>query len=224
MDPLAGFPKALKPVFDRIGDCSRGQFTAMGSPCSILVDTNDAGEAAMLTRVAACEALRIERTFSRYRTDNVIHRINHSHGQPVSVDEETAKLLEYAATYYEISDGLFDITSGVLRRAWTFDGGSRVPSRRAVRALLKYVGWHRVNWNGDAITMPVGMQIDFGGIGKEYAVDRAAALVSQHTDQPFLVNFGGDLFASGEQRNGRPWRIGIYTGEHCCSRIIACIA
>jgi thiamine biosynthesis lipoprotein len=71
--------------------------------------------------------------------------------------------------------------------------------------------------------MPAGMQIDLGGIGKEYAVDRAAALLSQHTDRPFLVNFGGDLFASGQRSGRRPWGIGIddpfRTGEAVLYRV-----
>jgi thiamine biosynthesis lipoprotein len=210
-------------AIERVDDTTVGRFTAMASPCEILVDTDDVDEVEMLTRVAVSEALRIEHTFSRYRTDNVIHRINHAGGRPVPVDEEAAKLLSYAATCTEISGGLFDITSGVLRKVWTFDGRTRVPSRRAVRAVLERVGWHRVRFDGTSITMPAGMEIDFGGIGKEYAVDRAAALLAERTDRTFLVNFGGDLFASGARRAGRPWGVGIddpsRTGEAALYRV-----
>jgi len=54
-----------------------------------------------------------------------------------------------------------------------------------------------------------GMEIDFGGIGKEYAVDLALATAAAITDQPVLVNFGGDLAATGPQRDGRAWRVGV---------------
>ncbi len=177
----------------------------MASPCSVLVDTDDRAEAEALLAIAENEARRIEEKFSRYRRGNLVDRINRSEGQPVEVDEETALLLDYAATCYEMSDGMFDITSGVLRRVWTFDGGSRVPSRNAVQRCLHDVGWWRVTWQKPMLILPAGMEIDFGGIGKEYAVDRAAVLIGARTRKSFLVNFGGDLYASGS----RTWAVGV---------------
>jgi hypothetical protein len=56
----------------------------------------------------------VERKFSRYRDDNIVHRINTARGAPVAVDDETAALLDYAATCWRLSGGLFDITSGIL--------------------------------------------------------------------------------------------------------------
>lgn len=198
----------------RVEDCFRGRFTAMASPCEVLVDTDDPAEAAALLKIAAEEAWRVERKYSRYRSDNLIHRINHSDGGPVPVDAETGGLLDYAATCHELSDGLFDITSGVLRRAWKFDGSDRVPKDAAVRELLSLVGWEKVSWTGTTVTppalsLPAGMEIDLGGLGKEYAVDRAAALIAARTSHAFLVNFGGDLHASGPRRGGRLWGVGV---------------
>jgi len=191
-----------------------GRFAAMASPCEVLVDTDDGHLAASLAAIAAAEAARIERTFSRYRTGNIIDRVNHAGGQPVEVDPETASLIDYAATCHELSGGRFDITSGVLRRVWKFDGGARVPDPGAVREVLQNVGWHRVRWDGRTLAMPAGMEIDLGGIGKEYAVDRAASLIAQASDAAVLVNFGGDLFASGARRGGLPWSVGVDDPAH----------
>ena len=200
-----------------------GRFAAMASPCEVLIDTDDPTEAASLLGTAEREARRIERKFSRYRPDNIIHRINHSGGRPVQVDEETALLIDYAATCYEMSDGMFDITSGVLRRVWKFDGSDRVPAETAVQEVLQHVGWHRVTWENSTLSMPLGMELDLGGVGKEYAVDRAAALMAAQTANPFLVNFGGDLYASGPRRCGRPWGVGVddpaRTGEAALYRV-----
>jgi thiamine biosynthesis lipoprotein len=200
-----------------------GRFTAMGSPCEVLVDTDDADEAAGLLALAQTEAIRIEAKFSRYRDDGVVHRLNTSAGTPVELDEESASLIDYAATCHELSGGLFDITSGVLRRAWKFDGGSQVPTPDAVRVLLPRVGWGRVSWQRPWFTLPEGMEVDLGGIGKEYAVDRAAALLSARTSRAFLVNFGGDLVAAGVRRDGRCWGVGVddpdRTGEAAVLRI-----
>jgi len=193
----------------RIEDYFVGRFTAMAGPCEVLVDTDERPRARLALEIAEREALRVERKFSRYRTDNSVHGINQSAGRPVTVDEETAHLIDYAAVCHEMSNGLFDITSGVLRRAWKFDGSDRVPSEDSVREALRHVGWGRVAWARPTLTMPEGMEIDLGGLGKEYAVDRAAGLIAAEIGDAFLVNFGGDLFARGPRRGGRPWRVGV---------------
>lgn len=183
----------------------------MGSPCELLVETDDEALAQDLLHVVADEAWRIEDKYSRYLPGNVVARINESNGSPVTVDDETAKLLDFAATLYELSDRRFDITSGVLRKAWNFDGSDRVPSASSVRKLMRTIGWHRVSWQRPAIRMQPGMQIDFGGIGKEYAVDSAAILVAKRTSDPCLLNFGGDLVATGQERPPNGWQVGIET-------------
>ncbi len=70
------------------------------------------------------------------------------------------------------------------------------------------VGWDKVRWRAPELTLLPGMEIDLGGIGKEYAVDRAAALVRPLSTR-CLLNFGGDLLALGPQAGGAPWRVGI---------------
>jgi FAD:protein FMN transferase len=208
---------------ERVEDHFVGRFAAMASPCELLLDTDDRASAAALLRTAEQEARRIERKFSRYRSDNLVHRINHSGGRPIRVDQEAALLIDYAATCHEVSDGMFDITSGALRRVWKFDGSDRVPSAAEVRAALRHVGWRRVTWEDSTLTLPAGMEIDLGGVGKEYAVDHTAVLLAAQTRDSFLVNFGGDLFASGERRGGRPWVVGVddpeRTGEAALYRV-----
>ncbi|MBZ0269082.1 FAD:protein FMN transferase [bacterium] len=181
----------------------------MASPCEILVDHPDSRVAGKLLEIASRETWRIEAKYSRYRTDNIVHRINEGGGSPVEVDDETARLLDFATHCYTISDGRFDITSGVLRRAWKFDGSDRVPTPEQVEACLPFVGWEKVAWHPPRLALPEGMEIDLGGIGKEYAVDRVLSLLQAETDASLLVNFGGDLHASGPRRGGFPWRVGV---------------
>jgi len=191
------------------------RFTAMASPCEALVETDSEPLARRVGAAVAQCAWRIERTFSRYRTDSVVHRINSAHGATVQVDDETANLLDFAATLTQLSAGKFDITSGVLRRAWTFDGGDRVPTQAQLDALLPLVGWHNVAWRRPRLRLQPGMQIDFGGIGKEYAVDTAAGLVgSIAPGVSCLVNFGGDVAVRHRRRDGQPWHVGIEHAEH----------
>ncbi|WP_455376147.1 FAD:protein FMN transferase [Kaarinaea lacus] len=186
-----------------------GHFKAMASPCEVLVDTSDRNLARMLVETAMNEARRIEQKFSRYRSDNIIYKINHSNGQTITVDEETANLLDYAEQCYRISEGLFDITSGVLRKIWTFDGSDNIPQQSQIDQQLQHIGWDKLNWNRPDISLPEEMEIDFGGIGKEYAVDQASVLILNKSRTSCLINFGGDICATGARRNGQPWIIGI---------------
>ncbi len=184
-----------------------GRFVAMACPCEVLVDCSDQNQARQLVEIAANEAWRIERQYSRYRPDNTIHQINHAEGMPCEVDPELASLLNYADVCYRLSEGLFDITSGVLRRVWSFNGSAQFPADQAISAILPLVGWGKATWQSPHLQLLAGMEIDLGGIGKEYAVDRALALMG--ADTPVLINFGGDLAANQAQRNQKPWVVAI---------------
>ena len=190
-------------------ECWRGEFFAMGSPCELLCETTSEKDTRSLVDTVAREAWRIEDKFSRYLTGNIIDRINSAGGAEVDVDEETGRLIAFATQLYEVSNGRFDITSGVLRQVWKFDGSDNIPSAKSVSAVLQYVGWHRVTWSGDTLAMPPGMEIDLGGVGKEYAVDRVALLVREQSEVGCLVNFGGDLAVTAPPARRPAWQIGI---------------
>lgn len=185
------------------------RFRAMASPCELLFDTDNTELATKLGQIAQQEAIRIENKFSRYRTDNIVHTINASNGQPVEVDEETANLLDYAQQCYQLSEGLFDITSGILRRAWKFDGSDNIPEQQQINDMLVHIGWQKLSWQRPIITLQADMEIDLGGIGKEYAVDKVVKMLVEETDMSCLVNFGGDICVTGPRRSGSPWTIGI---------------
>ncbi|NHZ94387.1 FAD:protein FMN transferase [Massilia sp. CCM 8734] len=189
-------------------------FEAMASRCELrlaLPPGIDAGvDGAALAQVAIDEVRRIERTYSRYRADSVIARINAAAGQDaLPCDDETNALLDYAGVLHAGSGGLFDITSGVLRRAWDFRRPV-LPAQATLDALLPLVGWCHVERANGAIRLgQAGMEIDFGGFGKEYAADRAAALLLASGVRHGYVNLGGDLRIIGPQPDGAPWSIGV---------------
>jgi thiamine biosynthesis lipoprotein len=183
-------------------------FTAMASPCELLMGASQLKVARELGERTAAEAWRIEQKFSRYRSDSVTAWIHAHRGAEVELDEETASLMNFAERCYHLSEGMFDITSGILRRAWTFDGSDRMPQPGVVEALLPFVGFDKLKWRPPSLELPIGMELDFGGIGKEYAVDRAYDLLAKISPGPFLVNFGGDLRANGPPPRGR-WQVGI---------------
>jgi thiamine biosynthesis lipoprotein len=190
----------------------RYAFRAMASEHELQLWAGDQARADRAARVAIADVLRIEAKFTRYRDDSVTATINRAAGSAaVPIDAETAALLRYADHCYALSDGRFDLTSGVLRRAWDFRRRPpRVPTDDEIGAALDLVGWARVEWDEHSVRLPsAGMELDFGGIGKEYAADRAAVLCIEHGIRHGFVNLAGDVRVIGPQSDGTPWRIGI---------------
>lgn len=183
------------------------RFGAMASQCEVQLAARDEAHAQQLAAPAIAEVRRIETAYSRYCDDSIVSRINRAAGAGwTEVDAETEALFGYADALYASSGGLFDITSGVLRRAWDFRQ-VRLPEPAQLDALRALIGWDRVERAPGRIRLPqAGMEIDFGGFGKEYAADRAAALLGSHSG---YVNLGGDLRVMGPQPDGSPWQIGI---------------
>jgi thiamine biosynthesis lipoprotein len=189
----------------------RCEFKAMGTLCEIQLFAVTKAKARKVANAAIADVQRLERLYSRYKPDSLLSKINRVAvlGGRITVDEETACLLDYAVTCYQQSDGLFDITSGILRRAWKFDQ-DQLPEQSLIDQLLDKVGWHKVIWERPVLTFSIpGMEIDFGGIVKEYAVDRAAALCFSQGIKNGVVNLGGDIKVIGPRADGSPWRIGI---------------
>ena len=174
------------------------------------VDDRGRDRAGRIARAVEDEARRIEVKFSRYRESSVVSQINRNAGRtPVAVDEETDMLIESALELSRQTDGRFDPTVGALRRAWDFKSG-RVPSDDEIEALLPLVDAAAVSRrNGTVFLRHAGMEIDLGGVGKEYAVDRAASLLREEGIRSAIVNFAGDVRTVGSRGDGRPWRVGV---------------
>jgi len=219
---------ATRPT-DRSGDYAPDygfEFRAMGTLCRLRVCAPSVQVATQAAERAVAEVRRLEFKYSRYRADSIVSRINTAagNGEPVVVDQETAALLNFAAQLHLHSDGLFDITSGVLRRVWDF-GSGRLPADDAVRALLPLVGWQQVRWDGEVISLPqAGMELDFGGFAKEYAADSAAATLMAAGIAGGTINLGGDLRIIGPHPDGQPWRLGVANPRRPADDVVASLA
>ena len=186
-------------------------FRAMGSPCEFQLYSKDKEQAEAACKKAHSEVMRLEKKYSRYRKDSITTAINNSAGSNdgIKVDSETALLLDYAQTVYKQSAGLFDITSGVLRRAWDFRS-CQLPSQDKIDESLELIGWDQVEWQRSQLFLKKkGMEIDFGGYVKEYAVDAAITALRESGIEHGIVDLGGDLKTVGPHPDGQPWHIGI---------------
>jgi FAD:protein FMN transferase len=185
----------------------RLRFRAMASACEAVVEHPD--DATRALAAARAEVERIEAKYSRYRDDSTLSAINAAAGsEPMRVDEETAALLDFAAAAHAASGGRFDASAGVLRRAWDFRAGA-LPAPELLASLLSLVGWSRIAWQRPFVSLQAGMELDFGGFGKEYAADRACSVLEAHGVRHGYVNLGGDVRVVGPRRDGAPWRVGV---------------
>lgn len=185
-------------------------FEAMASSCEVLLVSSSKRDAQSVALLAIEEIARIEHKYSRYRPESIVSRINAAAGHDgVQCDDETVSLLQYADTLYNTSGGLFDITAGVLRKAWDFKDAV-LPDPAILSSLLGLIGWDGVERTGRMVRLPIaGMELDFGGFGKEYAADQAANLLYRKGVRHGYVNLAGDIRVVGPRPDGEAWMIGI---------------
>lgn len=192
----------------------RHTFKAMGSPCQLHLFHPDLSLLERAIDVATAEVKRLEEKYSRFLNDSVLTQINHQAGIAATVvDAETAGLLNYAQNCFDLSEGLFDISSGVFRQVWDFKSNA-LPTEKQLAEVLPFVGFEKLNWDGEQLFLPKGMQIDFGGLVKEYAADCVREHLIRLGLQHGLVDLGGDMALIGSKANHEPWLIGIRNPHH----------
>ena len=197
-------------------DLHRYAFSSMGCPCEIQIEADDESAARAAAMKAQAEVDRLDEKYSHYRRDNWLARLcmDAAGTRGVDVDEEAANLIDFAAALHAQSAGRFDITTGTLTKLWDLQSG-RVPAQADIENALSRVGWQRVTWQRPRLHFPVaGMRIDFGGVVKEYAADRAAEICRQNGVAHGVVDLGGDLAVIGAHADGSAWLAGIKAPRH----------
>lgn len=187
----------------------RNSFFSMGCPCEIGVYGTDPGAANLAIDTAQKEIYRLDLKYSHFRENSFITRLQTSARQPggADVDTETSALLDYAELQFKLSNGLFDVTAGRLTRLWR--KRAKLPSDINLHKALQTTGWSKLRWQNRNLTMPPGMQLELGGLVKEYAADRAALLLKRKKMNSAFVELGGDIHVIGPHPDGKPWKMGI---------------
>lgn len=186
----------------------------MGSQLRLAAWTADEPSAVAAFEQVFREFDRLEALLSIWKPGSDVVRINDAAGKaPVVVSADTLTVLEAAAQASEWTGGKFDITFGTLAGLWKFDHDqdSTIPSQHAIAARLPLIDYRFVKVDRAARTASVttaGTRIHLGGIGKGYAVDRAAVILRARGLSDFLIQSGGDLYVAG-LNNGAPWKLGI---------------
>jgi thiamine biosynthesis lipoprotein len=192
------------------GDRLIASFPVMGGSGEIIIESTTLKEAKIACDTAIKKIYSLELKFSRYLDTSWLSTLNLlAEKKAVPVDHEIFNILKLIDATFEISNGAFDPTSGVLRRVWDFSK-AKIPPKEEIESLLALIGWKKVKWDENSIYLPQkGMELDFGGLVKEYAVDVACHTLTALGFNHALVNLGGDVAVTGPRLDGLPWQIGI---------------
>lgn len=188
---------------------------AMGSVYSIVAYGEDRSRMLAAVDQAFDEVRRLDRMLSNYRPDSELSRVNGAAARgPVHVSEELFRLLEACLEYSRQSEGAFDISVGPLMKVWGFYRGSgRLPHRAEIRGVFGRIGYRRVTLDRSTRSVKFerdGMELDPGGIGKGYAVDRVIEILKAAEIKSALVSAGSSsIFALGSPPNEKGWKISV---------------
>jgi thiamine biosynthesis lipoprotein len=195
----------------------RVRFKAMGTNCEILYRAKSEQQADQFRQAAMDWVKNFEQRYTRYKDDSLIGRINLAAGkEAVPINKEDARLFEICDQLHFLTQGLFDPTTLPLSRIWDFKAPNpTVPPEDIVQQALSKVGWQKVIRKNNTVMLPKeGMGLDFGGFGKEYAVDRVTEIALEHDIENILVNFGGDIHAKGSPGDAPCWHVGVEDPNH----------
>ncbi len=187
----------------------------MGSTYTIVAYGEDRLKLETSVEGAFDEVRRLDNLLSNYKPRSEWSLVNrNAAGGPVRVSREVFDLIAACLDYSRMSDGAFDITVGPLVRTWGFFKGSgRLPHRAEIRTALANVGYRNVILDKENLTVRFakpGVEIDPGGIGKGYAVDRAAASLREAGIRSALVSAGGSsMYGLGAPPGGGGWKVKI---------------
>jgi len=213
IDDESGSPSALAPAV--AGVCHEQSRVAMGTTATVRVCGSDLAELQQAVNDALDEVDRVDRLLSHYRESSPLSRLNREAARgPVAVEPELVDLLALCSRWSLDSEGAFDVTVGPLMKAWGFfrDEG-RVPDERQLQAALAVVGYRHVVVDREHGTVRFdrpGVELDLGGIGKGYAVDRVVEGLRRRGIASALVNLGGSsIYGLGSPPGAAAWEVGV---------------
>jgi thiamine biosynthesis lipoprotein len=187
----------------------------MGSAYSVAVYGDDRTRMEGAVDAAFEEVRRLDQMLSNYKPESELNELNRlAAEQPVQVTPEMFSLLSACAEYSRESEGAFDITVGPLMKIWGFyKGTGRLPHRAEIRGALERVGYRNIALDAANRTVRFarpGIELDPGGIGKGYAVDRMIEVLKQFGIHTALVSASGSsIYGLGAPPGEKGWRVQI---------------
>ncbi len=203
---------ASRPELGPAGLLRRFDWTALGTACGVQYRVDDEAAGAAFEKAAMAWVERFEARYSRFRPESMLSRVNAAAGgDAVAIDDEMERMLQLCDSLHFMTQGVLDASSLPVTRLWDHRRKDPcVPEPAEIEVARALVGWSGVERGRGWVRLPrVGMALDFGGWGKEYAVDAVAELARAHGIAVALVDFGRDLRALGVPPGRPAWHVGL---------------
>jgi thiamine biosynthesis lipoprotein len=188
-------------------------FPALGTQCEVQYAAPDGDrQAGDFEQRAVAWVTAFEAKYSRFRADSLLSAINSAAGRSwVPVDAEMEQMFKLCDTLHFMTQGILDPTSLPLIALWNWKAKMpAIPAPDRIAAARRLVGWPKVQRAPGKVFLPeAGMALDFGGFGKEYAVDMIAKLAAECGIANVLVDFGHDVRTLGTPPGRPAWHIGL---------------
>ena len=182
----------------------------MGMPVRIVLHASDDSQARAAARAAFNRVAELDNTFSDYRSQSEVRRMEARAGQWVPVSAELFELTNRALQIARLTEGAFDPTVAPLVGLWREARRTRtLPSPARIDSARRHVGWQRVRLDTvrQSIRLDSGMRLDFGGVAKGYILDQARLVLKQAGVDCVLIEAGGDIVVGAPPPGERGWRI-----------------
>jgi thiamine biosynthesis lipoprotein len=129
----------------------------------------------------------------------------------VELSPKLAHLLQLTDEVVTLSNGLFDPTIEPIQRLWkTKLQVGAIPTQQEINSLAPAIGWSKIHFTSETFSKDhQGVSLDLGGIAKGYAVDLLVQNLNEAGFPDLLVEWGGEMRATGNHPSGRPWKIFI---------------
>jgi thiamine biosynthesis lipoprotein len=186
----------------------------MGTEVTITVVARTNAEGAAAIDAAMAEVRRFDQMMSLYKDDSEIAKVNLAAGRhPVKVAPEMIEVAEAANRISKLTDGVFDVTIGPLVVLWQMRlREGKVPTDEEIMNVRSRVNYKNIVIDKKASTLFLrkpNMIMDFGGVAKGYAADKAADVLRKRGIENGIVALAGDIRVMGHRPDGSPWRIGV---------------
>lgn len=202
----AGCSSQANPPEAEVQEAANGLF-AMDTYINMTAYGSDAEN---VLKLAAARIQELEKLWSVTDENSEIYTANHSGGAAVGISADTEELLRFALSMARETGGALEPTIYPVLTAWGFTTDNyQIPEQNEIDRLLELVDYEAIGLTDTTVTVPDGMQLDLGAVGKGYAADKTAAILRENGVESALLDFGGNILTVGTKPDGSPWRVGV---------------
>ena len=167
----------------------------------------------------------LDKMLSVFEESSEVARINNDNKKTaVVVPRDLFRLVERAKEFFALTQGAFDVTVGPLTGLWGFGSAKKtVPDASKIREVLNRIGLDKIDLDRQGLKVifkDPGIEMDFGGLAKGYAVDEAVRVLKDNRVTNGIVNIGGDLYCMGTNYSDKKWAIGVRDPENTGKNLV----